>query len=51
MADDDDNLQLSELEAETSESMPEGEGVGDPMDMMDDMESGLPQGAQDLEAV
>ena len=51
MADDDDNLQLSELEAETPEPMPEGEGGGDPMDMMDDMESGLPQGAQDLEAV
>ena len=51
MADDDDNLQLSELEAETPESMPEGEGGGDPMDMMDDMEAGLPQGAQDLEAV
>ena len=31
--------------------MPEGDGGGDPMDMMDDMESGLPQGAQDLEAV
>ena len=51
MADDDDNLQLSELEAETPESMPEGEGGGDPIDMMDDMESGLPQGVQDLEAV
>ena len=51
MADDDDNLQLSELEAETPESMPEGEGGGVPMDMMDDMESALPQGAQDLEAV
>ena len=51
MADDDDNLQLSELEAETPESMPEGEGGGDPIDMMDDMESSLPQGAQDLEAV
>ena len=51
MADDDDNLQLSELEAETPESMPEGEGGGDPIDMMDDMEAGLPQGAQDLEAV
>ena len=31
--------------------MPEGESGGDPMDIMDDMESGLPQGAQDLEAV
>ena len=51
MADDDDNLQLSELEAETPEPMPEGEGGDDPMDIMDDMESSLPQGAQDLEAV
>lgn len=47
---DDDNLQLSELEAETPEASAPS-GGGDPMDMMDDMESGLPQGAQDLEAV
>ena len=44
---DDDNLQLNELEAETPELTP----GGDAMDMMDDMDSGLPQGAQDLEAV
>lgn len=48
MADDDDNLQLSELEAETPE--PSSDEGGDDMDMMGD-ESGLPQGAQDLEAV
>ena len=45
---DDDNLQLSELEAETPE--PSGNEEGDSMDMVD-MDAGLPQGAQDLEAV
>ena len=45
---DDDNLQLSELEAETPE--PLGNGEDDPMDIRD-MNTGLPQGAQDLEAV
>jgi flagellar motor switch protein FliN/FliY len=42
---DDDNLQLSELEAETPE--PSGNEEDDSMDM----DAGLPQGAQDLEAV
>lgn len=46
---DDDNLELNELEAETPEPQPAGDG--DAMDMIDDMEAGLPQGAQDLEAV
>ena len=45
---DDDNLQLSELEAETPE--PSGNEEDDSMDM-GDMDAGLPQGAQDLEAV
>jgi flagellar motor switch protein FliN len=44
---DDDNLQLSELEAETPE--PSGD-EDDSMDM-GDIDAGLPQGAQDLEAV
>jgi flagellar motor switch protein FliN/FliY len=43
---DDDNLQLSELEAEAPEP-----SAGRAADMMDEMDSGLPQGAQDLEAV
>ena len=43
---DDDNLELSELEAETPEPQPAEEG-----DAVDDLEAGLPQGAQDLEAV
>ncbi len=46
---DDDNLELSELEAETPEPQPGEEGDG--IDTMDDLEAGLPQGAQDLEAV
>ena len=45
---DDDNLQLNELEAETPE--PLGNEEDDSMDMRD-MNAGLPQGAQDLEAV
>ena len=44
---DDDNLQLSELEAETPEP---SENKDDTMDM-GDTDAGLPQGAQDLEAV
>tara|TARA_B100000676_G_C18071785_1_gene844772 strand:+ start:1186 stop:1563 length:378 start_codon:yes stop_codon:yes gene_type:complete len=51
MADDDDNLQLNELEEETPEPIPEGDGSSDATDTMGDMESELPQGAQDLEAV
>ena len=51
MADDDDNLQLNELETETPEAIPEGDGSGNAMDMMGDLEAELPQGAQDLEAV
>jgi flagellar motor switch protein FliN/FliY len=51
MADDDDNLQLNELEEETPAPIPEGDGSGDATDTMGDMESELPQGAQDLEAV
>ncbi|PPR64992.1 MAG: Flagellar motor switch protein FliN [Alphaproteobacteria bacterium MarineAlpha4_Bin2] len=45
---DDDNLELNELESETPEP-PLAEG--DDMDTMDDLDPGLPQGAQDLEAV
>ena len=45
---DDDNLQLSELEAETPEPLANEED--DSMDMRD-MNAGLPQGAQDLAAV
>ena len=44
---DDDNLQLSELEAETPET---SDNKGDFVDM-GDIDTGLPQGAQDLEAV
>ena len=51
MADDDDNLQLNELETETPEVIPEGDGGGNAMDMVSDLEADLPQGAQDLEAV
>ena len=51
MSDDDDNLQLNELESETPEVIPEGDGGGDAMDMAGDLEAELPQGAQDLEAV
>ena len=51
MADDDDNLQLNELETETPEVIPEGDGGGNAMDMVGDLEADLPQGAQDLEAV
>lgn len=51
MADDDDNLQLNELETETPEVIPEGDGGGDAMDTAGDLEAELPQGAQDLEAV
>ena len=51
MADDDDNLQLNELESETPEVIPEGDGGGNAMDMVGDLEADLPQGAQDLEAV
>ena len=51
MADDDDNLQLNELESETPEVIPEGDGGGDAMDTAGDLEAELPQGAQDLEAV
>ena len=40
---DDDNLELSELEAETPELQPAEEG-----DAVDALEVGLPQGAQDL---
>ena len=43
---DDDNLELSELEAETPVPQPAEEG-----DAVDDLEASLPQGAQDLEAV
>ena len=43
---DDDNLELNELEAETPEPQPAEEG-----DAVDALEVGLPQGAQDLEAV
>ena len=43
---DDDNLELSELEAEPPEPQPAEEGAA-----VDDLEAGLPQGAQDLEAV
>ena len=46
---DDDNLELSELEAENPEPQPAEEGDG--IDTVDDLEAGLPQGAQDLEAV
>ena len=46
---DDDNLELSELEAENPETQPAEEGDG--IDTVDDLEAGLPQGAQDLEAV
>ena len=46
---DDDNLELNELETEAPEAQPAGEGDG--MDMVDDLEAGPPQGAQDLEAV
>ena len=48
MADDDD-LELNELETETPEAQHAEEADG--MDMVDDLEAGLPQGAQDLEAV
>ena len=51
MADDDDNLQLNELESETPEVIPEGDGGADAIDMAGDLEAELPQGAQDLEAV
>ena len=51
MADDDDNLQLNELETEAPEVIPEGDGGRDAIDMVGDLESELPQGAQDLEAV
>ena len=44
---DDDNLQLSELEAET----PEPSGNEEDFKDTGDMDAGLPQGAQDLEAV
>ena len=43
---DDDNLELSELEAEPPEPQPAEEGAA-----VDDLEAGPPQGAQDLEAV
>lgn len=46
---DDDNLELNELETEAPEAQPAEEGDG--MDMVDDLEAGPPQGAQDLEAV
>ena len=46
---DDDNLELNELETEDPEPQPAKEGDG--MDMVDDLEAGPPQGAQDLEAV
>ena len=51
MADDDENLQLNELETETPEVIPEGDGSGNAMDRIGDLEVELPQGAQDLEAV
>lgn len=51
MADDDDNLQLNELEEETPEPIPEGDDSSDATETMGDVESELPQGAQDLEAV
>jgi flagellar motor switch protein FliN/FliY len=44
---DDDNLQLSELEAETPEP---SDNEDDTVDI-EDMDAGLPHGAQDLEAV
>ena len=46
---DDDNLELNELETEAPEGRPAEEGGG--MDMVDELEVGPPQGAQDLEAV
>ena len=46
---DDDNLELNELETEAPEAQPAEEGDG--MDIVDDLEAGPPQGAQDLEAV
>ena len=46
---DDDNLELNELETEAPEAQPAEEGGG--MDMVDELEAGPPQGAQDLEAV
>ena len=46
---DDDNLELNELETEAPEAQPTEEGDG--MDMVDELEAGPPQGAQDLEAV
>ena len=46
---DDDNLELSELEAENPG--PQTAEEGDGIDTVDDLEAGLPQGAQDLEAV
>ena len=51
MADDDDNLQLNELETETPEVIPDGDGGGDAMGIAGELETELPQGAQDLEAV
>ena len=51
MADDDDNLQLTELATDAPEVIPEGDGGGDTMHMAGDLEAELPQGAQDLEAV
>ena len=51
MADDDDNLQLNELETETPEVIPDGDGRGDAMGIAGELETELPQGAQDLEAV
>ena len=46
---DDDNLELNELETEAPEAQPAEEGDG--MDIVDELEAGPPQGAQDLEAV
>ena len=51
MADDDDNLQLNELETDAPEVIPEGDGGGDAMGIAGELETELPQGAQDLEAV
>ena len=45
---DDDNLELNELETETPESQT---NENNDLDMSDVLEAGLPQGAQDLEAV